>query len=126
MATYTGLWEGVFGQAHALTGTKSALKRNISRVLRKNGARGLKELMLELNGAAAGQAASSTFKRVSHDTDPYGLGGTRAIDTVTVLSRNTASADETEIDTVLVGVFAPSSYPSSGDGRDAGGMVGKF
>lgn len=133
MPTWSGLWEGVHNQAHALTGAQENIKRRLSRILEKPGARELQELMLTLNGATAGSAALATYKRVEAAVDRTTAvvgGGSRTIETVTVVNRNTAAADKTEIDTILNDSFAVSSYPNSGDGRTqigaSGGMAGKF
>lgn len=129
MVSWAGLWDNVHGEAYALTGSQENLKRRISRILEKPGARALQELMLTLNGAAAGSAASATHTRVEADVDRTTAvvgGGVRTVETVTDVSRNTDAADKTEIDTILNDSFAPSTYPTSGDGRSAGGMAGKY
>lgn len=126
MPAYSGFWNGIYSLDYTLTDRKVGIERVISRVMRKPGARRLRTLMVALNGAAAGGSANATVRRISHSTAEYGLGGVRTVGTVSVINRNTTSADETDIDTTLIGVFAPATYPSSRDGRRAGGMAGKF
>lgn len=76
---------------------KSAARRYAAKFLDR--LKVLQELALELNGAAAGQAALVTYKRIQASAE---LGGKRIVETVTPLSRNTAAADETAIDEDLL------------------------
>jgi hypothetical protein len=54
----------------------------------------MRALMLALNGVAPGAAATKTLTRVAVSTE---LGGARAIETNTVISRVTTAADVAEI-----------------------------
>lgn len=129
MTTVTG-FSGLFDtiQPTGLTLSDSEnIRKRISKVLsRSEGARELKELLLTLNGAAAGAAASATVARVGHTVDagnPVVNGGARTIDTVTVIGRNTTAADETAIDAMLNQVHAPTSYPVDASGNGGGGKL---
>lgn len=128
MAGYSGLWDGHYNTPHSLLANDLTLRKKISRILRKPGARKLKELMLELNGAAAGAPAAASYKRVAAEANfsPASNGGVRTIETVTVINRNTNAADEAAIDTMLNQKFAlsPSQYPVDESGNAGGGKLG--
>ena len=99
---------GLFGQySPTLTFVgDSSVRRAIARRFKQ--IPGLRELALTLNGAAAGQAASATRAVVSNSGQ---LGGRRAIDTVTVVGRNTDAADETAIDNDILSYDAHDPTP---------------
>jgi hypothetical protein len=59
--------------------------------------RRLRELMLTLNGEAAGGAALSQYSRVEA-ANSDNIAGVRTIETVSLVDRATVAADETEID----------------------------
>lgn len=128
MTAYSGLWNGVHGENHALlSGENTSIKQDIRRIMRRQGARKLKELMLTLNGASAGSAALATYARVEAVQglgSITNLGGVREIETVTVVNRNTASADKTMIDGVINDQTKPSSYPTDASGNGGGGKLG--
>ena len=132
MPAWSGLWDGVHGAAHAVTGSRPRLQRMISRLIEPHGNSGkrkLQELWLTLNGAAVGQAASATHKQVAADYNVSShliRGGARTIETITDVSANTAAADKTDLDLTLDDAFAPSSYPADRSGRSVGDMAGKY
>lgn len=120
MATSTG-WSGltdnVYGEAYSTLGGEATLIRKLGKMLKKPGMRRIKELMLTLNGAAAGSAASSTYPRVQAEVDvgnPLVNGGARTIETVTVISANTTAADKTELDNAygVNTITYPNGIPS--------------
>lgn len=76
---------------------RSPLERSITRLVKKLAKR--QELMLTLNGAAAGSAANASRARVAHSLEE--LGGVRSIETYNEVSRNTTSQDKTDIDSLL-------------------------
>ena len=125
MATGTvkgGYWAQYGGGSVTLG--KNPQRRHIARWLDLNGFRSLKELMLTLNGTAAGQAASATHPRVSathQATGDQSQGGKRTITTVTDVGRNTTAADKSDIDaTILAYPLQPTTYPANGDGNSRG------
>jgi hypothetical protein len=131
MPAYSGLFDGTTdvngdgATGHTLQGA-NALKRQISRITRRTGFRKMQELMLTLNGAAAGSSASKTHARVGHTVDPGNAtvnGGVRTIETVTDVSRVTTSADKTEIDGFINETFAPATYPADVSGNGGGGRL---
>lgn len=113
-----GFWGDISSTYAPISSVPSALRR-LARILNVNGMRKEKELMLTLNGATAGSAASATYKRVDDRENSAGeVGGLRTIETVTAVSANTTSDDKTFIDdNILAFVDAPSSYPANGDGN---------
>lgn len=108
-----GFW-GELGATLTLSSGESPIKRRIAQWLNKRQLRGFRELMIELNGVAAGQAALAEHTRVAASEE---LGGVRAIETVTDVDRVTAAADVTNIaDTILSYPLAPT-YVVNKDGN---------
>lgn len=98
--------------------TTSSWKRRISQLLSNKANFALREIMETLNGAAAGSAASKTLTRIAHSTSD--LGGVRAIETETFVSRNTAAADVTDINADLLSLSSKTYDPTpvaNGDGN---------
>lgn len=123
--SFSGLFDTIQPTGHTLLDTQP-LRKTISRVMRTRGARKIKELMLTLNGAAAGEAALDTYSRVEHTEDagnPAAYGGARTIETVTVINANTAAADETAIDNMLEEEFVPATYPADASSNGGGGKL---
>lgn len=109
---------------YALLGVNQRTKRMIGRLLRREGNRLFQEIMLTVNGAAAGSAASKTHSRIEAPTDSDNLGGVRVIETVTDVSRNTDAADVTELALVLNKSVAGLTYPIDLSGNGGGGKLG--
>lgn len=123
-------WSGFWGDNNAITGSYSlqnnrpSLHRRIARIMRANSARWTKAVALALNGAAAGDTATSTYKRREAPSDANSLGGVAVIETVTVVDAATTAGNETTIDTVWNSDSAPASYPTDASGNGGGGKVG--
>jgi hypothetical protein len=79
--------------------------------------------METLNGAAAGQAALSTFKRVQARNGDDTLGGVRTVETRSIVNRVTSAGDKTVIDNILKGTSKPT-YPTEKSGNSGGGKLG--
>lgn len=135
MASYVGSFDGSMSiQAAAaipytLRVDRSDLLYKLSRATQKQGndSRPDVALLTALIGAAAGGAASATYKRaqaVDTLTDFQALGGARTIETRTMLSRVTTAADVTELKAFLARKSAPSSYPTDASGNGGGNKVG--
>jgi hypothetical protein len=122
MATWAGGWDGQFGQPYALTGSREDIKRVIAMAFERRGNRDLSALAIALNGVAAGANATSTYKEVQaiQDLSNFALGGLRTIDTKTLINRNTTAADQTLLNTLFDGIFAPTSYPADKGGGGGG------
>lgn len=142
---YSAFWQTTGdNQPYAMTpiangGGRSPLESKLARIFARNQLRPLVAVMLALNGAAAGGAASSTYKRAQSPTGPDAatptvtqidaLGGNRPIETVTAISRNTTAADEAYVDDLLDGDLLERtiSYPtvagSGGSGKIVNGVV---
>lgn len=105
--SYSPTW----GTAYAQVTTKSTLSKRLAQLLNKRSLRADRELLLTLNGVVAGSAASETYKRVAHSTT--NLGGVRTIETKTLLSRNSAAGDVTDINARLLAYRStPTTYPT--------------
>lgn len=114
MVSATG-FHPVFGgvNTYSHVSGKNPIKRNVAQGLNQNSFRRIKELMLELNGVAAGAAALAQHSRVAHATD---MGGKRTIEVIDDVNRVTAAADVTEIATdILAYPLQPTTYPANGD-----------
>lgn len=90
---YSGFWGGSL----TLLVDRNPLERVLTRTLKKIGKR--QELMLTLNGAAAGSTATKAKGQVSHSTSE--LGGVRTVASVNEVNRATTSADKTAGDALL-------------------------
>ena len=129
--TVTGfsLFWGTAANNYSMLFRRSALEQQISQALSRQGAREFHRGLKALTGAAAGGTATETYKRVS---SPSGLtqseqfGGSRVIDTVTVINRATTASDETYIEAVQDRIYnaAPSTYPPDLSGNGGGGKAG--
>lgn len=113
-----GFW-GTFGGSILTISNENPVKRRIARLLNTASMKGYRELMLTLNGAAAGSAALETHKRIKARENTEGeVGGLRTIETVTDVDANTTADDETNIDeTILAFTDTPSTYPVNKDGN---------
>lgn len=126
MPAWAGLWNNVHGEAHSLIGTRTANERMISRLLDKPGMRSRQAIMTALNGAAVGETASASHKRaeaVQGLGSITNLGGERTVETKTDINRVTTSADETAVDDIIDGKFAPVTYPTDAAGNGGGGKA---
>lgn len=108
-------------------GSRSPIERQLARLLARPQLRDLRAAMVALNGAAAGETATSTFKRVPNPTNPSlstpqvtnfdDIQGNRTPETITAINRATTAADEAYIDDLLdndliSAAFAGESYPT--------------
>lgn len=131
MASYSGLYDGVHGSPHALLADTVAIGNNatqLARVLarRPYGRGKLRELMLTLNGAAAGSSAVDTHKRVDWTPELDGVagGGLVTIETFTNVSRVTTADDKSDIDRALALTSRPTTYVTERSGNSGGGKLG--
>lgn len=115
----------------ALTGTlvdgSSPIEKKISALVRKPQFRKLRELMDDLNGAAVGaNTALVTRARVEARVQLGNVsqGGLVPIETQTIINRVTATADQTQINSILDDVVFPSPYPVDASGNGGGGKLG--
>lgn len=95
-------------------------RRRVAQALGTRGLLGEREIMETLNGAAAGSAASKTLSRIVAAEE---LGGVRAIETVTIIGRNTAAADVTRTNADFLSLSSKTYDPTpvaNGDGNPLG------
>lgn len=110
------VFSGLFGDTYTLQNDKMPMRSQARRIVLKPGFRKLRELADTCIGAAAGSAASATFKQIAEDSGKGG--GNRTIDTVTVISRNSTSADITALKEILFNVSRrPAAYPADASGN---------
>ena len=126
---YSNFWNDSYS---LLVAKPSARKRLHRFALNTRSMRKQKELMLTLNGAAAGSAAADSYSRVQHarangyaGQGAANGGGLVSIETVTIVAANTAAADKTDIDTMLTteGKSQVATYPTDASGNGGGGKL---
>jgi hypothetical protein len=121
MASYSGLWNGIYGTPYTPLGgnnTKefnNSTKKQLSKLIgRRRGPRVLMQVMRTLNGAAPGATAALYTRRVSADVNvnsPMVGGGKRGIEDYKMIDRVTTAADQTMIQAIFDQVFRPNPYP---------------
>lgn len=118
--TSSGFWSEN-GGSYALLVNKLPTRSRLQRAVGTDGARKLRELFDTAIGAAAGAAASASYKRIAGETTDQIGGGARTIDTVTVINRNTDAADITALKEMVVNVSRrPAAYPRDLSGNGGG------
>jgi hypothetical protein len=125
MSSWSGLFNHVAGTTaqYSLMINKNPIRGRIRRVMNRESFRAVTELFNTCIGAAAGEAALATHKRISAPTpftDP--IGGVRVVDTITDIDRVSAAADITALKEMTFGVKTrPSPYVRdlSGNGGPA-------
>ena len=91
---------------------QQSFRRIIARMFNLKQNRKDRALISTLLGAAAGDTATSTRKRVTHSTTE--LGGKRTIETETLVNRATTAGDDTALTAdYLVYTSQPSTYPTN-------------
>lgn len=103
-----GFWEQ-YGSSFTSISGKGFGRMMVAKILAKKGNMALRELMETLDGVVAGSAASKTLRRVVAATE---LGGVRAIETETLISRNSAAGDVTTINADLL-TLSTRTYDST-------------
>ena len=105
MAVWSGLFNGVYGQNHALQFSRNATQRGIAQALNTPGQAVIKELLLTLVAGAVGETAAASQSRVgvksASPANIMGNDGVVPIETETFINRATAAADATELAAVL-------------------------
>lgn len=91
-----------------VSGTGHA-RRKAAQKLSTKGTYALRELMETLNGAAVGATATKQLSRVVAAEE---LGGTRSIETETLVNRVTVAADETAIDADILSLSTRTYDPT--------------
>lgn len=129
MAGYSGLFNGVYGGDYAvLPNATGNVQTDLARVMSKKayGRGAYRGLMLALVGAAAGEAALVTHKRVQAQRDLYEnvQGGLRPIETFTEIDRDTTADDITAVEAALSLSSQPTTYPVDRSGNGGGGKLG--
>ena len=116
MATfYSGFWS----DAYSILVNRNPNEHEVARQMHRMPV--LRELMRELNGVAAGQAALVTHPRPDHPSSGGLVGGLRTIETVNDVNRVTAAADQTAINAeILAHDSTSNAYPTNGDSNPRG------
>ena len=110
-----------------LTDGRSHIEKKIAQWARRPQFRKLRELMDDLNGAAAGANTALVTRGQVQARVQLGnvsQGGQVPIESFTVINRVTAAADVTQINDMLDEVVYPSSYPADASGNGGGGKNG--
>lgn len=88
---------------------RGSARRLAARALGQKGVMSLRELMETLDGVVAGSAASKALARVVASSE---LGGVRAIENETLISRNSAAGDVTTINADIL-TLSTRTYTAS-------------
>lgn len=131
MPAYSGLWNGVHGQAYALQVSRSPLYRRISQALRRRSLTVLREVLDTVtDGSSINGAAAVTYKRRAGDPLPGNSvsgGGAATIETVTKVSAvatvGAATVTAAAVDGLVDYKSYPSSYPVDASGNGGGGRL---
>lgn len=129
MPSYSGLYNGVYGQPYApITNATGNEETALARVTARRGyGRGaFRELIKALTGSAVGQTATAQHARVKAEQDLANnvQGGKRVIETHTSINRVTTAADLAAIDAALDLKSQPATYPKDRSGNGGGAKVG--
>ena len=130
MASYSGLWNGVYGTPYSIQVNRASEIRQIGRVMkRRSTVRMRKVVDTVVAGSSINGGAATTYKRASSTVDPGNAivnGGLRTIDTVTQIaaSQLTLAADATKVDAMVLFRNKPASYPTDRSGNGGGGKSG--
>lgn len=143
---YSGLFSDTLGAPDvgsytmlplAQNGGRSRVEFDIARAFKHETQREMKAAIIALIGAAAGGTATATYKRAVVPVGPDAtvpvamqldaLGGNRTIETATVISRATTSADVSYLKDLFDGDLSASSitYPTESSGNQDQGP-GRF
>lgn len=130
MPSYSGLWNNEYGENYSLLGsanradnTRTALARVFAQRLYSRAV--VREVLAALIGAAPGQNATSSHKRVQaeRDLEANVQGGARTIETFVGINRNTDAADVTYVEAALNQSPAPV-YVGDSSGNGGGSKLG--
>lgn len=117
---------GFWNDTYSFKSGNHPMEKRIKNIMRRRGMQTLRALTETLLGAAAGSTASKTYKQVVNNgatagvpTSVGALGGVRAMQTRTQISRATTAADDTRITNLITKRYAPATYPGdrSGNGK---------
>ena len=125
---YNGGYNNAGGAPYNLLINRDQIVMRIAGRLRAKGNRKVAALMDSLLGAAVGQQATSSYKRVT-ETPQFsnvGLGGARPLETRTIINRPSTAADLTLLDRMHNETFKPAAYPVDKSGNGGGGKLGGF
>lgn len=127
MATYTGLDNQVYQTPYSRKQEYSTTDKQLNRILNRGlSGRKMKRKLQALIGAAPGSSQTLTRTRIAHETGQFALGGKRTIETVTVLSGVTTSADVDRLQEVIALKNRPATYPKDKSGIPEGGRVNQI
>lgn len=128
MPSYSGLWNNEYGENHSLITNRTgnpltSLARTFANRLYGRAAQ--RELIHALTGAAAGETASASHKRVTAvvDRSENVQGGVRAIETKSHVNRATVAGDATAIKNAIRQSSKPT-YPVDRAGNGGGAKLG--
>ena len=125
MVAWSGLFDNEFSDGpHSLQVNIVPLRRKMTRVMKRKSMKVLNELIQTLNGVTAGSAALAQHVRVQA-RQGLGLdaGGVQPIETVDLINRVSATADQTLINAALTEQRDPT-YPVELSGNSGGGKLG--
>lgn len=118
---------GGASEPYAMRFARSYNERLVSFALSRGGFLAQRRALKALTGAAAGGAALETRAQIQAPADADSLGGLRVVETVNLINRNTAAADETYLEAQMIDLLygaQPATYPVDLGGNGGGGKRG--
>lgn len=113
-----------WGDAYAFKIGRSPKRRQLRRMMQSLAAQKDAEKFETLSGAAVGSAASRTIKQVKHNEAPGVYPDQGVVETRTIISANTAAADETALDKIFsADSFSRPTYVADLSGNGGGSKV---
>lgn len=119
VATVKGGFWPQYGVSYTTLQGRSSARRKVAQALGQRGLMAMREIAETLNGVVAGSAASKTLGRITANIEQ---GGKRAIETNTIISRNTTAADVTELNNYFFALSSKTTMasPANKDGNPLG------
>jgi hypothetical protein len=114
-----GFWPEVGVLSLSSTQGSGYARKQIARLFGTKGLMDERELAETLNGVVAGSAAVKTLARVANSSE---LGGVRAIESETIINRNTTAADVTALNADFFSFSTKTTLasPANKDGNPLG------
>jgi len=116
---WSGFWNQVNGEQHALLARGMAVRRTVGRALHGYGRKGYNAVVRQLVNGNVGGTATKDYRRVAvqNVNDPMSLGGVRPTENRVIINRATTAADITIITDDLDYDNSPEPWPTDKSGN---------
>lgn len=119
MASYSGMWDGVFGTPYPIStrvASRAVTRSGVNVLFHGKRGRRARKLIITLLGAASGATATQTQSRVPF-TDANSIGGKVSSVTETLVNRATTAGDITAFTQDFTKSPKPAAYPKDKSGN---------